>query len=68
MKTIAVLYPTLVDVGCFSHTIDPVRKHFHTTTLDEFGTLWISLLLTVQKSKMQWKEQNWIVHAKLQPH
>jgi len=57
MRTISVLYPSLVDVGCFSHTIDLVGEHFHTATLDEFGMLWISFFAHSPKVKMLWKEQ-----------
>ena len=57
MKTISVLYPCLVDVGCFSHTLDLVGEHFQTATLDEFGMLWISFFAHSPKVKMLWKEQ-----------
>ena len=57
MRTIMVLYPRLLDVGCFAHTLDLVGEHFHTTTLSEFGILWISLFSHCTKVKMLWKEQ-----------
>ena len=43
MTTIKVLYPNLLDVPCYSHTIDHVGERFKTPTLDEFIRLWISL-------------------------
>ena len=52
MKIISVLYPYLVDVGCFSHTLDLVGEHFQTATLDEFGMLWISFFAHSPKVKM----------------
>ena len=30
MRTLAVVYLKLLDVGCFSHTIDRVGQHFKT--------------------------------------
>ena len=38
MRILAVLYPKVLDVGCFSHTIDHVGKHFKTPILPEFST------------------------------
>ena len=57
MRTVAVVYPKLLDVGCFSHTIDLVGEHFHTTTLTKFGMLWVSLFAHSPKVKMLWREQ-----------
>lgn len=37
------LYPTLVDVGCFSHNLDHVGEKFCTPTLDKFFKGWISI-------------------------
>ena len=39
MATIKVLYPFIVDLGCYSHTLDRVGEHFKTPTLDEFVSL-----------------------------
>ena len=38
MRTLAVVYSKLLDVGCFSHTIDRVGQHFKTPILSEFST------------------------------
>ena len=43
MHTLRIVYPLVVDIGCFSHTIDHVRSHFNIPTLSEFISLWISL-------------------------
>ena len=51
MRTLAV-YPKLLDVGCFSHTIDRVGQHFKTPILSEFSTFSHS-----PKAKLLWKEQ-----------
>ena len=33
MKIVEVIYPNLLDVGCFSHTLDLIGDHFHVPTL-----------------------------------
>ena len=30
MRIVKVIYPNLLDVGCFSHTLDLIGEHFHT--------------------------------------
>ena len=44
MQTIKIVYPDMIVVGCYSHTIDLVGDKFHTPNLDEFIRLWVSLL------------------------
>ena len=43
MRTIKVIFPLVVDVGCYSHTLDLVGEKFDLPVLDDFITLWISL-------------------------
>ena len=43
MSTVKVIYPHMLDIGCYSHTIDRVGEKFKTPTLDMFGKYWISL-------------------------
>lgn len=52
MRTLKVVYPLTVDVGCFSHTIDHVGGCFDTPTLNEFFTLWISLFSHSPKTRL----------------
>ena len=56
MKMLIVLYPKLVDMGCFSHTIDKVEENFHTPILHEFGIAWVSMFAHSPKAKLLWKE------------
>ena len=37
VRTVAMLHPEVIDIGCFSHTIDHVGEHFKTPHLHEFG-------------------------------
>ena len=57
MRTLAVVYPKVMDIGCFSHTIDRVGEHFKTPILSEFSTSWIMLFSHSPKAKLLWKEQ-----------
>ena len=57
LRTLKVVYPNIVDVGCFSHTIDHVGGKFETSVLDEFISTWISLFAHSYKTKALWKEQ-----------
>ncbi len=41
--TVKVMYPLIVDIDCFSHTLDHVGDNFIIPNLKEFLHLWISL-------------------------
>ena len=43
MKTVKIIYPNVLDVGCFSHAFDRVGEHFNILTLTEFIGNWLSL-------------------------
>ena len=36
MRTVSIVYNKVMDVGCFSHTLDHVGEHMKTPVLDEF--------------------------------
>ena len=55
MNTVSVVYPSIVDIGCFSHTLD--HEKFSTPNIEIFSALWISLFSHSPKVKMLWKEQ-----------
>lgn len=57
MQTLKVVYPSIVDIGCFSHTIDHVGDKFNTPVLKEFTTAWITLFSHSPKTKLLWKSQ-----------
>ena len=57
LRTLKVLYPDLIDVSCFSHTIDHVGEKFDTLVLAEFISGWISLFAHSPKNKALWREQ-----------
>ena len=55
MNTLKIVYPSIVDVGCFSHTLDHVGSRFNTSTLSGFITLWINLFSHSPKTRLLWK-------------
>lgn len=57
MQTFKIVYPSLVDIGCFSHTIDHVGGHFKTPTLNDFISSWITLFSHSPKTRLLWKTQ-----------
>ena len=57
LRTLTVVFPKLVDVGCFSHTLDLVRGNFTTPHLSSFMVWWISLFSHSPKSMFLWKEK-----------
>ena len=42
VRTLKIVFPSMVDVGCFSHTLDLVGDKFCTPHLDLFAVWWIS--------------------------
>ena len=57
MRTLKVIYPLILDVGCFSHTLDRVGEHFKVPLVNEFTTYWISLFSHSFKARLLWKER-----------
>ena len=55
MRTVRVVYNQVVDIGCFSHTLDHVGEHMHTPILEKFFKAWISLFLRSPKTRLLWK-------------
>ena len=57
IRIIKVLYPNLLDVGCYSHTIDHVGEKFITPILTKFGNHWVSLFSHSPKAHLLWKSR-----------
>jgi len=57
VRTLKIVYPNLLSVGCFSHTIDRVGEHFVTPNLSEFIVSWISLFSHSPKTRILWRDQ-----------
>ena len=57
VRTLKILYPNLVDIGCFSHTLDHVGEKMETPVLHQFIKAWISLSAHSPKSRIAFKTQ-----------
>ena len=57
LRTLKVVFPAIVDVGCFSHTVDLVGEKFVTPCLSSFMVWWVSLFSHSPKSMLLWKER-----------
>jgi hypothetical protein len=56
VRTLAILYPNMLDVKCFSHTLDRVGEHFDIPVLNEFISTWISMFSHSPKAHLCWRE------------
>lgn len=43
MQTVKILYPCVLDIGCFSHTLDIVGDKFRIPHLVDFFSAWITM-------------------------
>ena len=57
MRTLSILYPNIMDIGCYSHTLDLVGMKFKLPTLDKFMKHWEAIFTHSCKSKLLWREQ-----------
>ena len=57
MKTLKIVYPSVLDIGCFSHTLDLVGNYFKLPNLTEFLNYWLLLFSHSVKCKFLWQEQ-----------
>ena len=57
IRTLKFVYPNLLDIGCYSHTIDHVGEQFVTPVLEEFGKAWVGLFAHSPKARLLWRER-----------
>ena len=55
--TLKVVYPAVIDVGCFSHTLDLVGSKFVVPHLNDLMAAWVSLFRHSLQARLLWKEQ-----------
>ena len=55
LQQVRFFFPQLLDVSCFSHTIDNVGKHFEFRVLDTFAQYWVSLFSLSAAARLAWK-------------
>ena len=56
LERIAFIIPRMLNVVCFSHTLDNVGNHLVIPTLVEFGSLWIRMFRHSCKTKLLLKD------------
>ena len=49
LRTVKMVYPKVIDIGGFSHTLDRVGEQFCTPNLTEFTSAGLAYLHTVQR-------------------
>ena len=54
MHTLSIVFPNVLNVGCFSHTLDHVGEKFETPILVEFIKIWINMFSRSPKTKLLW--------------
>ena len=57
IRTIKVVYNELLDVGCFSHTLNHVGERMNTPILRDFCNAWIALFSRSPRSRLLWRTQ-----------
>ena len=57
MRTIKVVYNELLDVGCFSHTLNHMGERTNTPILHDFCNVWIALFSRSPRFRLSWRMQ-----------
>ena len=56
LDRIAFIFPKMLNVVCFSHTLNNVGNHLVIPSLVEYGSLWIRMFRHSCKAKLLWKD------------
>ena len=54
-RTLNSVFPQILDIGCFSHTLDHVGEQMNTPVPDKFIKGWIQIFSRSPKTKLAWK-------------
>ena len=57
MRTVSIVYNQIMDIGCYSHTLDHVGEHMKTPILDNFIQAWIGMFSRSPKARLAWRMQ-----------
>lgn len=67
LRQLKFFYADLLDVVCFSHTLDNVGSHFEFQVLDSFTRFWIGFFSHSYNARLVCMErENWAVNSYLQ--
>ena len=56
VTTLSIMYPSVLDTGCFSHTLNHVGEKFKVPTLEKFMKHWEQMFKHSYKSRLMWHE------------
>ena len=56
MDTLSIMYPRVMNIVCFSHSLDLVGKKVVTPKLDKFMKHWFGIFQHSSKAKLLWRE------------
>lgn len=68
LQQMRFFFPQLLDVTCFSHTIDYVGKHFEFRVLDKFAQYWVSTFSHSGAVRLAWKARTGIASEPVAQH
>ena len=54
VRTLKIVYPNLLDIGCFSHALDRVGEYFNLPILSDFISLWLAMFSHSFKARLIW--------------
>ena len=57
MRTVSIIYNQVMDIGCFSHTLDLVGEHMKVPVLDSYVKPWIAMFARSPKCRLLWHTQ-----------
>jgi hypothetical protein len=57
VSTLSIMYPLVIDIGCFSHTLNHVGEKFNVPTLDKFMKHWEQMFTHSYKARLLWRER-----------
>ena len=67
IRVLKAVYPTILDVTCFAHTIDLVRTKFNLPMLDRFMQWWVRLFSKSAAAKLVWKARTGVAIRSISP-
>lgn len=57
VSNLLIMYPWIIDIGCFSHTINNAGDKFEVPTLNKFMKHWEQMFKHSYKSRLLWREK-----------
>ena len=61
IRTLSIAFPKVLDIGCYSHTIDDVGEHMKIPVLEEFLKGWIRLFSKSPKARLAWNSHTGVL-------